>query len=56
MIRYALGASLAVAMCVSTAWAEDELKSGPQKPAMKIGAFNPLHCSGPREGEKDCLV
>jgi hypothetical protein len=52
----ALGSALAVALVVSSAFAADELKSGAQKPSMKIVAFNPLHCSGPTEGTKNCLV
>ena len=55
MYKYALGASLALAVCL-TADAADELKSGAQKPSMPIKAFNPLHCSGPAEGKKNCLV
>lgn len=55
MNRYVLGASLAVAV-VMTAAAEEGLKSGPQKPTMKIQAFNPLHCSGPATGKKNCLT
>jgi len=50
-----LGASLALAVAM-TSQAEDDLKSGAQKPSMKIKAFNPLHCSGSRVGNKDCLV
>ena len=52
----ALGSALAVALLVSSAYAADDLKSGAQKPAMKIQAFNPLHCSGSGEGTKNCLV
>jgi hypothetical protein len=50
-----MGSILAVAV-VSTALAADDFKSGPQKPTMKISAFNPLHCSGPGIGTKGCLV
>lgn len=52
----ALGSALAAALLVSSAFAADDLKSGPQKPAMRIQPFNPLHCSGPTEGTKNCLV
>lgn len=41
---------------VMTASADEGLKSGPQKPSMKIKAFNPLHCSGKNVGNKNCLV
>ena len=50
-----MGASLALAV-VMTGQAADDLKSGAQKPSMKIKAFNPLHCSGKNVGEKNCLV
>ena len=43
-------------LLVSSSFAADDLKSGAQKPAMKIVAFNPLHCSGSGEGTKNCLV
>jgi hypothetical protein len=52
----ALGSALAVALLVSSAFAADDLKSGAQKPAMRIQPFNPLHCSGSGEGTKACLV
>ncbi len=51
-----MGSALAVALLVSSAFAADELKSGAQKPSMRIQPFNPLHCSGPTEGTKNCLV
>ena len=54
--KLALGSALAVALLVSSSFAADDLKSGPQKASMKIQAFNPLHCSGPGEGTKNCLV
>ncbi len=53
---FTLGSALAVALLVSSSYAADDLKSGAQKPAMKISAFNPLHCSGAGEGTKNCLV
>jgi hypothetical protein len=49
-------AAVAVVLLVNTSFAADDLKSGPQKPSMKITAFNPLHCSGDGEGTKACLV
>ena len=54
--RFALGASLAVALLSCSAFADSALKSGPQVGSRKIPAFNPLHCSGPTEGKKNCLV
>jgi hypothetical protein len=52
-----LGASLAVALLVSSALAADDaVKSGPQVGSRKIPPFNPLHCSGPAVDSKGCLV
>jgi hypothetical protein len=51
-----LGSALAVALLVSSSYAADDFKSGPQKASMKISAFNPLHCSGSGTGTKACLV
>jgi hypothetical protein len=53
---HAGSAAVAVVLLVNTSFAADELKSGAQKPTMKIAAFNPLHCSGSGEGTKACLV
>lgn len=53
---YMVGSALAVALLLSSTYAADDFKSGAQKPAMKIKAFNPLHCSGSGEGTKGCLV
>ena len=52
----ALGASLAVALLVSCAYAEEGLKSGPQVGSKRIPAFNPLHCNTESAGTKACLV
>ena len=41
---------------VGSTFAADDFKSGPQKAAMKIKAFNPTHCSGSGVGTKACLV
>jgi len=49
------GACLAVVLLAGGAIA-DELKSGPQKIDVKVQAYNPLHCSGPNIGSKNCLV
>jgi hypothetical protein len=51
-----LGSALAVVLLMNTSFAADDLKSGVQKPSMKIVAFNPLHCSGDGAGGKACLV
>ena len=55
--RIALGVpAVALLLLVSSADAADDFKSGPQKPTVKVKAFNPLHCSGPTTGTKGCLV
>ncbi len=52
-----LGAVLvAVALLAGGSQAAEELKSGPQRPTVKIGAFNPLVCSGPDAGNRTSLV
>ncbi|MGL4554146.1 MAG: hypothetical protein ACRC33_23530 [Gemmataceae bacterium] len=56
MNKFVLGASLAVAVTMTAVAADDDLKSGAQKPSVKIQAFNPLHCSGKSVGSKNCLV
>jgi len=48
--------ALALALLVSSGLAADDFKSGPQKPSIKVRAFNPLHCSGSGIGGKSCLV
>lgn len=53
---YVAGSLLAVAVLVGDIQARDDLKSGLQKPSVKIKAFNPLHCSGGGVGTKGCLV
>ena len=55
MTRYMVGVALACAV-VMTAGAAEDLKSGLQKPTMKITPFNPLHCSGSTVGKKNCIV
>ena len=54
--RITLGASLALALLVGGALAAGGLKSGPQEGSRKLIPFNPLHVTGPNEGEKLCLV
>jgi hypothetical protein len=53
---FVVGSALAMALVLTTVNAAEDLKSGAQKPSMKIKAFNPLHCSGAGEGTKGCLV
>ncbi|MFO0880272.1 MAG: hypothetical protein U0840_23245 [Gemmataceae bacterium] len=53
---FVVGSALAMALVLTTVNAAEDLKSGAQKPSMKIKAFNPLHCSGSGEGTKGCLV
>ena len=50
------GAACAAALFVSAALADTGLQSGPQTGKKIGGAFNPLHCNGPKEGAKACLV
>ena len=54
--RIAIGASLAVVLLVGGLIAAETLKSGPQPGSSSIPPFNPLHCNGPTEGQKLCLV
>lgn len=54
--RFAVGASLAMALLVGGALAENALKSGPQVGSSSIPPFNPLHVNGPTPGGKQCLV
>ncbi len=54
--KICLGSMALAVLLVSTVQAADDFKSGPQKVSMKIAPFNPLHCSGPGEGTKACLV
>ena len=49
-------ASLAAALLLGgVAVLAADLKSGPQKD-QGVGAFNPLHATGPGKGGKSCLV
>ena len=43
-------------LIVGSTFAADDFKSGPQKPTMKIKAFNPTHCNGSDVGTKGCLT
>ena len=53
--RIAMGATLAIALLASSAFAAETLKSGLQ-PGEKTSPFNPLHVNGSDAGEKVCLV
>ena len=50
-----LGASLATALLIGGAIAEESLKSGPQV-GRTVHPFNPLHVTGSGKGGKACLV
>jgi hypothetical protein len=50
------GAMALAALVVAGVSADPALKSGPQVGSTSISPFNPLHCSGPQEGTKACLV
>ncbi len=54
--RMVMGALALAALVVTGVVADEALKSGPQVGSSKIPAFNPLHCNGPTEGQKLCLV
>jgi hypothetical protein len=49
------GATLALALLVGSAVAEDGLKSGPQV-GDGVGVFEPLNVTGAFAGRKQCLV
>jgi hypothetical protein len=51
-----MGALAVAALVIAGAAADSDLKSGPQPGSKEIYPFNPLHCSGPGEGGKNCLV
>jgi len=44
-----------LALVAGVSFADSSLKSGPQ-PGKSPGTFNPLHATGPDEGQKRCLV
>jgi hypothetical protein len=52
----ALGASLALALLVGSAWAADAPQSGPQVGDAVPNPFNPLNVTGKFAGKKQCLV
>jgi hypothetical protein len=49
------GLTLAAALLVGSAIAEEALKSGPQ-PGKVCTPFNPLHMNGPDANKRVCLV
>jgi hypothetical protein len=51
-----LGSSLTAALLVCSAFAAEDLKSGPQVGSTKIPAFNPLNVTGKQAGTKTCQV
>ena len=53
--RSMLWASVAAALLIGGALAEEALKSGPQV-GRRVHPFNPLHVTGSGKGGKDCLV
>jgi hypothetical protein len=54
-VRSMLGASLAGALLLSSVFAAEVVKSGPQV-GKKVTPFNPLHVTGSGKGGKACLV
>jgi hypothetical protein len=52
----AMGSFVAAALLAGSAFAAEELKSGPQVGKSIPGVFNPLHANGPDAGQKLCLV
>jgi hypothetical protein len=54
--RMVAGASLALALLVSSAWAADALQSGPQVGEGIPKPFQPENVTGKFAGKKQCLV
>ena len=54
-VTFTAGATLAIALLVGGAGAEDALKSGPQV-GDHVGVFEPLCVSGASAGQKFCPV
>ena len=54
--RVTAGASLALALLLGSAWAEDALQSGPQVGDAVPSPFQPLNVTGKFAGKKQCLV
>jgi hypothetical protein len=53
--RVALGAFAVVALSMSGVMAGEGVKSG-IKEGGRVSAFHPLNVTGPRAGQKNCLV
>lgn len=55
-VRFAVGAFAVAALAFSAVLADEALKSGPEVGKPIPGAFHPLNVTGPKAGEKNCLV
>jgi hypothetical protein len=55
-VRYALGASLMMALLAGGVVAAERLKSGPQAGSPVPGAFHPLNVTGSAAGQKACQI
>jgi hypothetical protein len=54
--RFAMGATLAIAIAASVALAEDKASKSGLQVGESPTPFNPLHCNGKLVGKKNCLV
>jgi hypothetical protein len=54
-VRFVSVLVVALGMCMGTALAADDVKSGPQKGDEVPGPFEPLNVTGPTAGKKACL-
>jgi hypothetical protein len=55
-VSVTVGAFALAALALSSTFAEETLKSGPQVGKAIPGPFHPLNCTGSKAGEKFCLV
>jgi hypothetical protein len=55
-MRPIVGLSLGLALLAGSAFAAEELKSGPQVNERLAGPFHPLNVTGPGAGQKVCQV
>lgn len=55
-VRYALGASLTIALLAGGVVAAERLKSGPQPGSPVPGVFHPLNVTGSAAGQKACQI
>ncbi len=53
--RFAVGALAVAVLALSSAVADEALKSGVEV-GKRVTPFHPLNVTGPYAGEKDCLV